>query len=265
MSIVEEPTWNDSRIIHQTWRDDMIPERWETSKTEWSTFASTNKYEYKFWTDDDNLAFLTAEYPDYVEFYESLVLGVQKSHFMRYVYMKHFGGIFVDLDVIPTGNKMYHLTNTIAEPFDLVLSREVHFDGNEYVSTGFIMSKKDHPFWDTVLSRIREEDPSQWSKLLTSTFRHYEVIMKTGSRFLTKTFDEESATLENVLVLPTEWIRPAEDQSSTFVKLVKGGPTWRDWDSQLAEYTEMGWDKREWVLVGILLLMLFVIILMAIF
>jgi len=90
------------RCVHQTWRSAELPvlfqKIYERNKEENDTF------EFKLWShlpgnpDIDN--FLKREYPDIFAIYEKTQFGVQKSDIARIVLLYHYGGIYIDLDIM---------------------------------------------------------------------------------------------------------------------------------------------------------------------
>lgn len=253
------------KIIHQTWKDSDIPDVWKVSESSWRDLAVEDGWEYKLWTDDSNLEFLSENYPWAVDFYNRLNFGIQRSHLMRYFYMYHFGGIYVDLDVVPKPERIMDMIDSISKVYSVMLSTQRHPDGNIYISTSFMMSVPTHPFWDKVIHELVEKtDMSSWNKMWVSTFRHYEVVMKTGGWFLTSQWDAYRSSVEDVtdmFVMPDVWLRPTGVDRSNFVTLVDGGPTWRDWDSKVAEYGQVTWKYRDIILLGIVFSLILVIIL----
>ena len=74
--------YNIPKIIHQTWKIKEIPEQ----------FMDINKkllelhpdYEYKLWTDKENLDFIKKEYPFLLKLYESYPNNIQRVDLVRY-------------------------------------------------------------------------------------------------------------------------------------------------------------------------------------
>jgi mannosyltransferase OCH1-like enzyme len=57
------------KIIHQTWKDldpprDIYRQEWQDS---WK--RDYPDWEYKFWTDEDNLSFVKNSYPEFFDFF----------------------------------------------------------------------------------------------------------------------------------------------------------------------------------------------------
>lgn len=84
------------KIIHQSWKTNELGEE----ERGWadSVKRAFDGYEYKFWTDEDNDELVRISYPEFYDFYKEL-LPIQKADFVRHLYIYHYGGIYLDLDV----------------------------------------------------------------------------------------------------------------------------------------------------------------------
>jgi FkbM family methyltransferase len=85
-------------IIHQSWKSaaiphDVYPLAWQDS---WRELHPG--WEYRFWTDNDNRELVRCHYPQFLQFYESLDMGIKRADFCRFLYLHRFGGLYVDLD-----------------------------------------------------------------------------------------------------------------------------------------------------------------------
>lgn len=56
--------------------------------------------EYMFFEESDIETFFKTLYPDYYSTYQSLPILIQKLDFFRYVAIYHYGGIYLDLDIV---------------------------------------------------------------------------------------------------------------------------------------------------------------------
>ncbi len=84
------------RIIHQTWRDEALPEwareltnTWRRHHPDWS---------YRLWTDADDHELVRRRCPDLLATYEGYEHPIQRADAVRYLYLHEFGGLYVDLD-----------------------------------------------------------------------------------------------------------------------------------------------------------------------
>ncbi|KAL5121646.1 CSG1/SUR1-like protein [Pleosporales sp. CAS-2024a] len=84
------------KIIHQTYKNDSIPEHWKGPQQ--SCLDLHPNYEYKLWTDKKAREFIAAEYPWFLETFDGYPYPIQRADAIRYFVLHHFGGIYIDLD-----------------------------------------------------------------------------------------------------------------------------------------------------------------------
>lgn len=84
------------RIIHQSWKVEQVPGRWLAFQQTWR--RNHPEYEYRFWTDDANRAFVAQLFPDFLPVYDGYRHPVNRADLARYLVICHHGGIYVDLD-----------------------------------------------------------------------------------------------------------------------------------------------------------------------
>ncbi|KAM5345062.1 hypothetical protein ACJ41O_010924 [Fusarium nematophilum] len=85
------------RILHQTVKNETIPEKWVESQQ--SCKEMYHDYEYKLWTDETAREFLSAEYPWFVDVWDNYVFPIQRADSIRYFILYHYGGIYLDMDI----------------------------------------------------------------------------------------------------------------------------------------------------------------------
>jgi hypothetical protein len=139
------------RIIHQTWRsrDHPVkkgdPKSWEALEPGWR---------YMFWSDEDLHAFMAAEFPQLLPMFEGYPRPVQRADLARYCLLKHFGGLYTDIDTICMASP-----EPLAGDPRVVLSEEPrvqHFPARyrgmrSLWFNGTMASPAGHPFWDRVI------------------------------------------------------------------------------------------------------------------
>ena len=101
------------KIIIQTWKTKIIPEKYKNDVQTCKTFNPD--YEYKFFSDEDIDDFLKEFYPEWFKTYNKLPVKIQKIDFFRYIAIYHFGGFYLDLDM------------TVFKSFDNLLKYECVF------------------------------------------------------------------------------------------------------------------------------------------
>lgn len=85
------------KIIHQSWKNKILPNKFQKWSATWIKHHPT--WEYNLWTDEDNRNMVEQHFPWFLQTYEKFPDPVQKADTARYMYMYKFGGIYADLDV----------------------------------------------------------------------------------------------------------------------------------------------------------------------
>ena len=84
------------KIIHQSWKNDNVVGPFKKWSETWKKF---NKgYEYRLWTDDDNLRLISEHFPEFLQTYKSYNHNIKRADSARPAYMYKYGGIYADLD-----------------------------------------------------------------------------------------------------------------------------------------------------------------------
>tara|TARA_R110000868_G_scaffold195048_3_gene440725 strand:- start:11195 stop:11815 length:621 start_codon:yes stop_codon:yes gene_type:complete len=150
-------------IIHQTWKKASVDHNQQLKID--SIKRVYPSYTYMFWTDDDNGAFLKEHYPEFCKFYNTLS-NIQKVDFIRYLYIYHFGGLYLDLDVelfspliinnvdvVLTAGECYD-EEPILDPFFLAGTKKCLFFYNicQSMKNGFIFNILSNKFKDNELN-----------------------------------------------------------------------------------------------------------------
>ncbi|RSL67406.1 hypothetical protein CEP51_012651 [Fusarium floridanum] len=86
------------RILHQTCKNETIPEMWAESQQ--SCLKAYSGFEYKLWTDERAREFLSSEYPWFLETWDTYPFPIQRADAIRYFVLHHYGGIYLDMDTV---------------------------------------------------------------------------------------------------------------------------------------------------------------------
>ena len=90
------------KIIHQTWRSTTLPDVLDNILKH--NININKDFEFKLWSHApgepqiDN--FLKKNYPDLYKIFEKTKFGVQKGDISRLAILYHYGGIYIDLDIL---------------------------------------------------------------------------------------------------------------------------------------------------------------------
>ena len=187
-------------ILHFTWKTHDVPKEWKPNFIKWK--HSHPNWDIRIWSDEDNEALIAKEVPWFLNVYKSLPAGINRADCARYVYMFSHGGVYCDLDTLPT------------KPIDvLVQFVEQHKSGiaigqdsasQSRFEIAFIASRPSHPFWFYVLTRIRPCLVG-WENILGSLSPGLSTMFLTGPYFVGKCHDEYRTFYESqFLILPVQ-------------------------------------------------------------
>jgi mannosyltransferase OCH1-like enzyme len=152
------------RIIHQTWKDDAPPARLAGFQAAWRRLHPD--WTYRFWTDATARAFVAEHFPAFLAVYDGYRAPIMRVDAARYLWMAHFGGVFVDLDMEPV--------RALDELFDGEDDDRIAMAGEPLshcrlhakpliVSNAFLAAPPRHPAWrqviDLLAARRDWEDP----------------------------------------------------------------------------------------------------------
>src|SRR4029079_14032868 len=75
-----------------------IPPAWAAWAESWR--RCNPGWDYRLWTDQALLEFVSAHYPALLEVYRGYGENISRSDAARYMLLHHFGGVYADLDAV---------------------------------------------------------------------------------------------------------------------------------------------------------------------
>ncbi|GAA96098.1 glycosyltransferase family 32 protein [Mixia osmundae IAM 14324] len=206
------------RIIHQTWKTDILPERWQAVRDECA--AMHPDYEYRLWSDEASREFIQERYAWFLPVFDGYQYPIQRADAIRYFVLDHFGGIYMDLDV-GCKRRLDPLLN-----FDVVLARTIPVG----VSNDVMVAAPHHPFMEMVTRNLVTFDHSYGSNYPT-------VMFSTGPMFLSAQYGLWPANpitgAREIRILPKSLYgknaKPEEALHAFFTHYY--GSSWHDGDS----------------------------------
>ena len=147
------------KIIHQTWKDKNLPPIIYKLVSENISFLKSNGYEYMFWTDDMILKLISEKYPNFYNIYKLARTGVQKGDIARIILVYHYGGIYIDLDVLVLRdfNEIIDMNSE-----KLYISYEPYgqtnalYNNDKYLCNAFFAANKNNNMLKIILNNIPE-------------------------------------------------------------------------------------------------------------
>ncbi|HVT79653.1 MAG TPA: glycosyltransferase [Phycisphaerae bacterium] len=139
------------KLIHQTAKTADIPLQWRQFQTRIKELHPG--WTYKLWTDEDNLGFVSREYPEFLKVFTGLPKNIMRADVIRYLLMYRLGGLYMDLDY------------EMLKPFDLEEQEIVlpweggHAPGQELICNSIFASSAGHPFWKMAIDDLAANPP----------------------------------------------------------------------------------------------------------
>lgn len=165
----DSPPEKVPRIIHQTWKDDVLPPKWQAVRQECAEMHPD--YEYMLWTDASSRAFIAEHYPWFLSAFDSYPYNIQRADAIRYFVLHHYGGVYMDLDIGCTRR----LDPLLRFEIILPVTRPVG------VSNDLMFAAKGHPFMDQLIHNLITFNHVYLS--------HYPTVMfSTGPMFVSASY-----------------------------------------------------------------------------
>ncbi|TIA92838.1 hypothetical protein E3P81_01283 [Wallemia ichthyophaga] len=153
------------RILHWTWKDELLPERWRVVRK--ACMDMHSDYQHILWTDAMSLDFLKRYYPWFVSTFESYPYNIQRADSIRYFILYHYGGTYIDLD-IGCRRRVDPLLQ-----YPVVLAKTIPVG----VSNDLMFSERKSSFMESVIHNLQTFNHKYFS--------HYPTVMfSTGPMFI---------------------------------------------------------------------------------
>ena len=233
------------KIVHLSYKSvATLPDHWKPTLDVWKQQG----WQVMFHSDEDTEALMKNDYPQYYDTYSKFAHMIQKVDMVRICYLHKWGGVWSDLDLVPTRDLYPELQ------YDLSLIKSA-IDPRMYTNM-FMAGKAGHPFWIAYLDAIKHKAP--WWAL----GKHLEVYFTTGPRLMNNVVKKFKKTHPELSIhtLPDDWIVCTVCNigkcDGGVIKVVQG-QSWNSWDSEV--YNWLYCNLNTIIVVILILLVLFVI------
>lgn len=262
-------------IIHQTWKDENVPEKWVNGHNKWKDFAKKYHWDYKLWTDDDNRQLIVEHFPWFLETYDSYELPIMRADAIRPFILYEHGGLYCDLDIAPN-EKFIHLFRMYQSyPVVLCEARKGNaFSGNS-LTNAIMWSNVDHcDFWNHVCRSLLDPfQGSNWRNLVAHRVNYFKPLLTTGPAFLSLAYqkyqkenekqqtNEHKKKFDSIVCVPSALIQPysnshgdtdqvtyTTDQAVITTSL---GGSWHQGDAKFFIGLGKSLSHLHWVILGL--------------
>ena len=187
-----------TKIIHQTWKDNRIPEEFQAFSCSWRNHHPG--WEYRLWTNADNLDFIRREYHWFLPFFDNYQLDIQRADAVRYFILYTYGGVYVDLDF-----ECFKPIEPLLDDHECVLALEPERHCQKHgveqiISNAFMASVPRHPLFYAVAKDMAFHVPS-------ATHLNDLVLETTGPIMLSRVYSG-FPDRETVSLLPPKFLFP---------------------------------------------------------
>jgi mannosyltransferase OCH1-like enzyme len=222
------------RIIHQTWKTNIIPENWKDAVA--SCKKVNSDFEYMLWTDETMDDFVKKNYPDFYSVYRSYAHDIQRCDAFRYLVLYKYGGCYLDMDIVCKHNLSSYLK------YDIIFTKSINIST---FTNSFYMTTPNHPFFKFCIEQLPAYVNSH--KFLG---KHIHVMTSTGPYFLTNMLQKyKLETIPNHYILTKEEF--AGDCNVCNENICKGGKlfshikgqSWNSYDSLFYNYCLCNYKK----------------------
>lgn len=216
------------RLIHQTYKTTTLPAQWEQTPDAWRRHHPT--YNYTLWTDDELRSLIERRYAWLLPTYDNYAYSTQRWDAARYAILHAYGGVYADLDLLPT-----RPIDGLLAGHDCLLPRTP----NVGLTNAFMASAANHPFFLEALRQL-----PRYAHAWYHVTRHNTILSSTGSTFVWAMFLRWPAGAEQqpAIIAADQWGKTSfcEAADSHRVGATATSPlqhlrgsSWHTWDSRV--------------------------------
>lgn len=189
------------KIIHQTWKEKKIPTKYLSFQQSWHIHLPN--WQYRLWTDEENRAFLAQYYDWFLPIYDKYEQPIMRVDAVRYFWMYHYGGLYVDLDFECLKSIEPLLKNKKVviglEPHDHTEKEFLQKYGfDQILCNAFMASTPKNPFWIIMIQQLLKNHLKKDPLIATGPF----CLTEAYNRFQYKTA---------ITLIPPELLYPMND------------------------------------------------------
>lgn len=210
------------KIIHQTWKNKDLPPILQEIVKHNKELLTSKGYEFMLWDDDEILELIKREYPHILKIFEATKTGVQRGDIARIILVHHYGGIYIDLDIliiqdpediIDMNSNKLHITY---EPFAQTM---MLYNKNDYICNAFFAANANN----SMLTFIIQNMIAIYNRNGESIFMKFDIFGGSYFKLIINTF--KNHTEDYHIIEAREKIFPINDLKLSNLPCSKG-----DWD-----------------------------------
>lgn len=173
------------KLIHLTWRNKSIPDKWKDTIPGWTKLMPG--WKVVLWTDEDNRKYIQKQHPYFLQTYDSFPYNIQRADAIRCFILRDFGGVYSDMDILPIKNIEPYLKGVSADAI-LVYSGNV-----DTYTNSFMASRQGSPFWDLLIEEMMNGEVPWYAMV-----KHTYIMETTGPGLLNRVAKSYLGTIANL-------------------------------------------------------------------
>ncbi len=200
-------------FIHQTWKSELMEQDYVNSFDNWSELHT--EFVHVLWTDEDNDLLVATCFPELMSSYSWLPLIIQKTDFVRLMYLYRYGGIYIDLDY-----RCYQPIPPCLPQLCGFMAVESPFTLNECMQNSLMVSVPEHPVVLEALNiinqsiidlrqRVKYKNLNFKNKLIGPILATFFTLSLTGPQVLDKAVTRVHASVSRLAKSDVEKVHPA--------------------------------------------------------
>jgi len=190
-------------------------------------------------------------FPDFLLYYDSFPYSIQRADAIRYFWLYHHGGIYMDLDM----ELLKPLDDLFTTNNELFLVESGNIGG--YITNSFMASKPRCKLWLDMIDEMKKPLP-KWA-----VGKHMQVMNSTGPIALNRVVKRNQyiyASLPKSAIMPCNVCDSVCNKPDAYIHPLPGS-SWIAWDTQFYNFWLCHWKP---VAIGIIII-LFISIMWLIF
>lgn len=192
------------KIIHKIWFNfkgtikGSEPSQ-EFIKNEKECTRLNNDYQLMTWDENQADEFMRTNYPNFYPYFVKYPKKIQKVDSFRYFLLYHFGGIYLDMDIVCNKPFVeYNFENTV----NLVEDNSGVYLNPIKLNNFIMVSPRGHPFWLHVINYLISNYEKKWWQT-----DFWYVLYSTGPGMLTQAY-ESYPSKSSIKILNSEQFNP---------------------------------------------------------
>ena len=186
------------KILHQTWRDARVPDRFAAFAASWKRHHPS--WDYRLWTDADLRELVARDLAPFLDRFDAYPHAIQRVDAGRYAVLRACGGLYVDLDF-----ECLRPLDPLLAGRECVVGLEPAEHGRLHgrrriVGNALMASVPGHPFLEAVLDDLATHESRELE-------RNNRILDTTGPFMLSRVLDRYAAA-NRVTLIGSETLYP---------------------------------------------------------